>query len=82
MEKLTLELIVANQYGVLNRITGLYARRGFNIHSLVVNPTEDTSISKMIIVSEADELTRNQMISQLDKLFDVISITQIECIEE
>ena len=81
MEKLTLELIVSNQYGVLNRITGLYARRGFNIHSLNVKPTEQVSISKMIIVSEADEVTRNQMISQLDKLFDVISVTQLDCEE-
>ncbi len=78
MEKLTLELIVSNQYGVLNRITGLYARRGFNIHSLNVNPTENKDISKMIIVSEADEKTRIQMIHQIEKLFDVIQVKQIE----
>ena len=50
MEKFTIELIVANRYGVLNRITGLYARRGYNIDSLNVNETADPQFSRMLIV--------------------------------
>ncbi len=78
MKLLKLELMVENQYGVLNRITGLYARRGFNIDSLNVHPTEDPSISVMIIVSEADEKSKGKIINQLEKLYDVISVKQIE----
>ena len=78
MKLLKLELIVENQYGVLNRITGLYARRGFNIESLKVKPTDEPAISKMTIVSEADEKSKNKIINQLEKLYDVISVTQIE----
>ncbi len=77
MVKIKLELIVENQYGVLNRITGLYSKRGFNIDSLHVEPTEKPEISKMIIESEAKEKDKDKIISQLDKLFDVISVKQI-----
>ena len=71
MEKFTIELIVANRYGVLNRITGLYARRGYNIDSLYVNQTENPELSRMLIVSHGDEYVRTQMVRQLSKLYDV-----------
>ncbi len=77
MVKIKLELIVENQYGVLNRITGLYARRGFNIDSLHVEPTEKPEISKMIIESETNEKDKDKLINQLEKLFDVISVKRI-----
>ena len=71
MELFTVELIVSNHYGVLNRITGLYARRGYNIDSLYVNQTENPELSRMLIVSHGDEYVQTQMVRQLSKLYDV-----------
>lgn len=71
MELFTIELIVSNRYGVLNRITGLYARRGYNIDSLYVNQTENPELSRMLIVSHGDEYVQTQMVRQLSKLYDV-----------
>lgn len=75
MEKFAIELLVINRPGVLNRITGLYARRGYNIDSLNVNETQDPTLSRMLIVSTGDEYIRTQMVRQLKKLFDVKEIT-------
>ena len=80
MERFTVELIVANRYGVLNRITGLYARRGYNIDSLHVNETENPEKSRMLITSRGDEYIQTQMVRQLSKLYDVhdvILMTQV-----
>ncbi len=71
MDKFTLELIVQNHYGVLNRITGLYTRRGYNIDSLNVNETSDPEYSRMLIVSRGDESVQIQMVRQISKLYDV-----------
>jgi len=71
MDKFAIELTVSNHYGVLNRITGLYARRGYNIDSLHVNETENPELSRMLIVSKGDEQTQTQMVRQLSKLYDV-----------
>ena len=71
MDRFTVELIVENHYGVLNRITGLYARRGYNIDSLYVNATESPELSRMLIVSQGDEYIQTQMVRQLSKLYDV-----------
>lgn len=75
MEKFTVELYVANRYGVLNRITGLYARKGYNIDSLMVNETSDPEVSRMIIVSKGDQYIQTQLVRQLSKLYDVKSVT-------
>ena len=75
MEKFTVELIVSNHYGVLNRITGLYARRGYNIDSLYVNETENPEFSRMLIVSRGDACTQTQMVRQLCKLYDVREVS-------
>jgi acetolactate synthase-1/3 small subunit len=75
MEKFTVELLVSNHYGVLNRITGLYARRGYNIDSLYVNETENPELSRMMIVSKGDEYIQTQMVRQLSKLYDVKEVT-------
>ena len=80
MDRFTVELIVANRYGVLNRITGLYARRGYNIDSLYVNETENPEKSRMLITSRGDEYIQTQMVRQLSKLYDVhevILMTQV-----
>lgn len=75
MEKFTVELLVANHYGVLNRITTLYAKRGYNIDSLNVNETTDPELSRMLIVSKGDEYTQTQTVRQLSKLYDVKEVT-------
>ena len=71
MERFTIELTVSNYSGVLNRITGLYARRGYNIDSLHVNETENPEYSRMLIVSQGDEYIQTQVVRQLSKLYDV-----------
>ena len=75
MERLTIELIVTNHYGVLNRITGLYSRRGYNIDSLYVNATENQELSRLLIVSKGDEYVQTQMVRQLEKLYDVKQVS-------
>ena len=84
MERFTVELIVANHYGVLNRITGLYARRGYNIESLSVNETVDPAFSRMLILSRGDEYIQTQMVRQLQKLYDVkeVSLTSAKKTKE
>ena len=74
MDKFTIELIVSNHYGVLNRITGLYAKRGYNIDSLYVNETQNPEKSRMLITSKGDKYTQTQMVRQLKKLYDVQDI--------
>lgn len=70
----TLGALVENHFGVLARVAGLFSRRGFNIESLAVGPTEDPSVSRMTIVVEGDERMRDQMVGQMGKLVDVLSV--------
>ncbi|GHU52179.1 acetolactate synthase small subunit [Clostridia bacterium] len=76
--KITIGLIVSNHFGVLNRIAGLYNKRGYNIDSLAVGATEDPTLSRMTIVSSGDEYTKTQMVRQLGKLYDVKSAEVID----
>lgn len=75
--KHTLSVLVENKPGVLTRVAGLFARRGYNIDSLAVGMTEDPAISRMTIVVEGDEYVIQQVTKQLDKLIDVIEILDI-----
>ena len=75
--KHTLAILVENKPGILTRIAGLFARRGYNIESLAVGETEDSSISRMTIVVEGDEKVIEQVTKQLHKLIDVIKLTDI-----
>jgi len=70
-EKFTVGIIVSNHFGVLNRVAGLYAKRGYNIDSLAVGETENPAFSRMTIVSTGDEYMKNQVLKQLEKLHDV-----------
>lgn len=70
----TLSVLVENRFGVLARVAGLFARRGFNIETLAVAPTEDPSISRMTIVVACEETDLEQITKQLNKLVDVIKI--------
>ena len=74
IRKHTISVLVENRPGVLARVSGLFARRGFNIDSLTVSTTEDASISRMTVVTKGDEKYLEQIIKQLDKLIDVITI--------
>lgn len=75
--KHVLAVLVENKPGVLVRVAGLFARRGFNIESLAVGKTLDTGISRMTIEVEADEKTLEQVIKQLNKLINVIRISNL-----
>ena len=74
----TLSVLVEDKPGVLARVSGLFSRRGFNINSLAVGPTEHTDISRMTIVVEVDELPMEQVTKQLNKLVHVIKIVELE----
>ncbi len=75
----TLSVLVENRPGVLARISGLFARRGFNIESLAVGPTETPEFSRITIVVGADEpAVLEQVTKQLNKLVEVIKIVELE----
>jgi acetolactate synthase-1/3 small subunit len=82
--KHTLSALVQDQPGVLTRIAGMFARRGFNIDSLTVGPTERPGISRITMVVPGDEQDVEQMTKQLYKLIDVLKVTDITnvpCVE-
>ncbi|MBI5699678.1 acetolactate synthase small subunit [Candidatus Saganbacteria bacterium] len=70
----TISVIVENKPGVLSRVAGLFARRGFNIESLAVGVTEDPNVSRMTIVAEGDERDLEQITKQLYKLIDTLKV--------
>ena len=78
MAKHTLAVLVENSSGVLARVASLFARRAFNIDSLAVGPTEDPTISRMTIVVNVEGHALEQVIRQLDKLINVIHVTEIK----
>ncbi len=78
MKKHVLSVLVENQAGVLSRISGLFSRRGYNIHSLSVGETEDSSVSRMTIVVDANDQILEQIKKQLNKLIDVIKILELD----
>jgi acetolactate synthase-1/3 small subunit len=72
----TLAVLVENKAGVLARVAGLFARRGFNIESLAVAPTDDR-FSRITIVVDAESAPLDQIKKQLDKLIDVVDIVEL-----
>lgn len=72
--KHTISVIVENKPGVLSRVSGLFARRGFNIESLAVGVTEDPMVSRITIVAEGDEKDLEQIVKQLYKLIDTLKV--------
>jgi len=72
----TISVLVENRPGVLTRVAGLFARRGYNIDSLAVSTTANPEISRMtIVVGAADEMVLSQICKQVDKLIDVITVS-------
>ena len=74
MKKMTLSILVDNTSGVLNRVAGLFSRRGYNIDSLTVGGTMDPAVSRMTIVVHGDDEILEQIVKQIYKLVDVREI--------
>ena len=74
----TLSVLVENKPGVLARIAGLFSRRGFNIESLAVGPTEHPEVSRMTIAVNVEESPLEQVTKQLNKLVEVIKIVELD----
>lgn len=78
MTRHTLSVLVENKPGVLARVSGLFARRAFNIHSLAVGPTEHDDISRITVVVDVEGHPLEQVTKQLNKLVHVIKIVELE----
>jgi acetolactate synthase-1/3 small subunit len=78
MSRHTLSVLVENKPGVLARVSGLISRRGFNIESLAVGPTEHRDVSRMTIVVAVDGDVLEQVTKQLNKLVNVLKIVELE----
>lgn len=72
----TISVSVINEHGVLSRISGLFAGRGYNIESLTVAPIPDTDLSRITIVTDGDEKILEQIVKQLHKLIPVLSVVE------
>lgn len=78
MSNHTISVLVENSPGVLARVASLFSRRGFNIESLAVGPTEHHEISRMTIVVNVEEHPLEQVTKQLNKLVNVLKIVELE----
>ena len=75
--KKVIALLMENQPGALSRVVGLFSQRGYNIETLVVAPTADPTLSRLTMSTEGDENVVEQIIKQLDKLIDVVIVTNL-----
>lgn len=73
-----ISVLVENEYGVLNKITGLFSRRGFNIDSVAVGPTDDKTISRITMVVDSGNSVLEQVEKQLNKLVPVIKVRRLD----
>ncbi len=73
-----ISVLVENKAGVLAKVSGLFSRRGFNIESLAVGPTEDPSISRITLVVDAESHSIEQVVKQLYKLINVLKIQELD----
>ncbi len=78
MSRHTLSVLVENKPGVLARVASLFSRRGFNIDSLAVGPTEHPEVSRMTVVVDVEELPLEQVTKQLNKLINVLKIVELD----
>jgi acetolactate synthase-1/3 small subunit len=72
-----LSVLVENKFGVLARVSSLFSRRGYNIYSLAVAPTDDERFSRITIVVDVESAPLEQIVKQLDKLINVVSISEL-----
>jgi acetolactate synthase-1/3 small subunit len=80
MKNHVIAALVENRAGTLSRVSGLFSRRGFNIDSLSVGETENPQVSRVTIVLEGDDAILEQIVKQLGKLVDVISVRELDSI--
>lgn len=73
-----LSVLVENKAGVLSRVTNLFARRGYNIFSLAVAPTDDDRFSRITVVVDAESAPLEQIVKQLNKLINVLKISELD----
>ena len=72
-----ISILIENEAGALSRVSGLFSARGYNIESLTVAPTEDTTLSRMTLVTRGDENVIEQITKQLNKLIDVVKLVDL-----
>jgi acetolactate synthase-1/3 small subunit len=75
--KRILAILVEDRPGVLTRVSGLFSRRGYNIKNIAVGPTMEPGISRMTVTVEADPLTVEQIVKQLNKLVNVLKVNDL-----
>ncbi|CAL4042760.1 acetolactate synthase small subunit [Buchnera aphidicola] len=75
--KRILSILLENEFGSLSRVVGLFSQRGYNIESVTVAPTEDSSLSRMTIQTIGDDKDIEQIKKQLHKLIDVLDVVEI-----
>ena len=75
--KRVIDLLMENQPGALSRVVGLFSQRGYNIETLVVAPTPDPTLSRLTMSTEGDEKVVEQITKQLDKLIDVVMVSDL-----
>lgn len=78
MSRHTLSVLVENTPGVLARVSGLFSRRGYNIDSLAVGPTENDAVSRITVVFDVEDLPLEQITKQLNKLINVLKIVELD----
>ncbi len=78
MKRFTIAILVRNQFGVLNRVTSMFRRRQFNIDALTVSETESAEFSRITVLFDGERVTKQQMVDQLYKLPDVVSIREFD----
>ena len=74
----TLSVLVENKAGVLSRVANLFSRRGYNIFSLAVAPTDDEAFSRITVVVDLESAPLEQIVKQLDKLVNVVQISELD----
>ena len=72
-----ISILIENEAGALSRVAGLFSARAYNIESLTVGPTEDSTLSRITIVTMGSERIIDQIIKQVDKLIDVVAVNQL-----
>ena len=72
-----ISILIENEAGALSRVAGLFSARGYNIESLTVAPTEDTSLSRMTLVTTGSEEVIEQITKQLNKLIDIVKLVDL-----
>ena len=77
MQRYTVAVLVKNRFGVLNRLTSMFRRRQFNIDNLTVSETESPELSRITVQFDGEETNKQQLINQLYKLPDVVSISEL-----